>query len=60
MKYAFADSGPLVVSVHFLRLRWNASAEARHCCAEALSWLASAISAAASRPAISAEMVEGD
>src|SRR4051812_50093182 len=60
MKYGSSLSGPSVVSVHGLRLRWNSSAVARHARAEASSPLILAIRAAASRPAISAEIVEGE
>ena len=60
MKYGLALSGPFVVSVHFLRLRWNSSATPRHTRAEAWSLLRSAMTAAATSPAISAEMVEGE
>ena len=49
-----------MVSVQRLRLRWNSSAVARQTRAEARSPLRLAILAAASRPAISAEIVEGE
>ena len=60
MKYGLVLSGPLVVSVHCLRLRWNSSAVARHTRAESWSPFLSAMIAAAMRPAISAEIVEGE
>jgi hypothetical protein len=60
MKYGFGLAGPLVVSVHFLRLRWNSSATPRQTAAESLSPLSAAILAAAIRPAISALIVEGE
>ncbi len=60
MKYGLALSGPLVVSVHCLRLRWNSSAVARHTRAESWSPFLSAMIAAAMSPAISAEIVDGE
>src|SRR3954454_8212804 len=60
MKYGAGESGPVVVSVHVLRLRWNWSATARHTRAESGSPLRSAIVAAATSPAISAASVDGE
>ena len=60
MKYRPVPSGPLVVSVHFLRLRWNSSATPRQTAAWSRSPLRSAIFAAASRPAISEAIVDGE
>ena len=60
MKYGSTLSGPFVVSVHFFRLRWNSSAVARHTRAESSSPFLSAMIAAAIRPAISAEIVDGE
>ena len=60
MKYGFGPLWPVWVSVHVLRLRWNSSAVARHTAAEAASSFMSAIRAPASRPAISADIVEGE
>src|SRR5512132_172563 len=60
MKYGCELAGPLVVSVHFLRLRWNSSAVARHTRADAWSAFLSAMIVAAIRPAISAEIVDGE
>ena len=60
MKYGLGLSGPLVVSVQRLRLRWNSSADAAPHGGEARSPLRSAILAAASSPAISAAIVDGE
>jgi hypothetical protein len=60
MKYGCGLAGPLVVSVQFFRLRWNSSATPRQTAAESWSPLSSAIFAAATRPAISALIVEGE
>ena len=53
-------SGPLEVTVQSLMLRWNSSATPRQIAAETPSPLRSAMRAAASRPAISAAIVEGE
>ncbi len=60
MKYGFGLAGPLVVSVHVFRLRWNSSATPRQTAALSRSPLRSAILAAAISPAISALIVEGE
>src|SRR5690348_187707 len=60
MKYGSLLRGPLVVSVHFFRLRWNSSATPRHTAADVASPFLSAISAAAISPAISADIVDGE
>ena len=60
MKYGRRRAGPLVVSVQLLRLRWNSSATPRQTAAWSRSPLRSAIFAAASRPAISEAIVDGE
>ena len=60
MKYGLAESGPLMVTVSAITSRWNSSAVARNTRAEAGSPLALAICPAATRPAISAAIVEGE
>src|SRR5713226_5477568 len=60
MKYGAASNGPLDVTVQPLTDRCQSSATARQTCALAVSWLASASSAAEISPAISAAIVEGE
>ena len=61
MKYGCpSEAGPLVVSVHVFKVRCHWSATPRQITAELVSWFMSAMSAAASSPAISAEMVDGE
>ena len=60
MKYGDADSGPFVVTPQALIVRWYWSAVARQTRALAASPCTSAMLAAATSPAISAAMVEGE
>src|SRR4029450_5237302 len=60
MKYCPDPYGPVVVTVQPLIERWKWSAAARSTRAEAESPLTSAIRPAATRPAISAAIVDGE
>src|SRR5262245_40908951 len=60
MKYGSVESDPLVVTVHDLTERCQSSATPRKMAADTLSPFTRAISAAATRPAISAAMVDGE
>ena len=53
-------SGPVLVTVQHSIERCQSSATPSQTCALALSWLTRAISDAATSPAISAAMVEGE
>ncbi len=58
MKYGLELSGPVLVTVQFLMLRWKSSAAAWYTAASAASPCCLAIALAAVRPAISAAIVE--
>src|ERR1041384_8379715 len=60
MKYGDVLYGPVVVTVHVLIWRWKESATDRYTRASAVSPCAVAIEAAATRPAISAAIVDGE
>ena len=60
MKYGCDESGPFVVKVQLLIERCQSSATPRHTAADTASPFASAMCAAATRPAISAAIVDGE
>ena len=60
MKYGLVDSGPVVVTPQALMLRWYSSAVASQVRASPGWCCRSAMVAAATRPAISAEIVDGE